>query len=284
MAVNPRGEKILERNGPSVIDMSISPCASWVEPKPPRSAWRLASSTIRWRSVTLKRIQRITAIKRPPANSAATNGQPRKIRRTRPSSNTRLVEANSKMIALTKLAPLRKSVRATATAAYEHEELAAPKPHARRKPLRSGLPRARATVRLETTVWMIAESKKPRASGHRTSQIMKIEICSACRTALTTNKSDLAPHQSLDRAVELADLLAPATRSDGLRDAVLLVIGQELESHAFECGPCCIDLGEDVDAVAILGDHLLDPPHLALDSSQPRLDLLLVLRIAWHPF
>src|SRR5216684_7049102 len=33
MAVNARGEKSRERNGPSVIDMSISPWASWVEPK-----------------------------------------------------------------------------------------------------------------------------------------------------------------------------------------------------------------------------------------------------------
>ena len=117
MAVNARGEKSRDRNGPSVMDMSISPCASWVEPKTPRSAWRLASSTIRLRSVTLNRIHRSTAMSRPPANSAATNCQPKRMRRTRPSSKTRLVEANSKMIALTKLAPLRKSALATATAA-----------------------------------------------------------------------------------------------------------------------------------------------------------------------
>src|SRR6266851_4835535 len=70
----------------------------------------------------------------------------------------------------------------------------------------------------------------------------------------------------MHRVVELSDLLASATRSDGLRYAMLRVIGQELESHAFECGPCRIDLGEDVDAVAILGD-----------------DLLHVLGVAWHP-
>jgi len=87
-----------------------------------------------------------------------------------------LVDANSKMIALTKLAPLRKSARATATAAYEHDELAAPKPQARTKPLRSGLPRALATARFETTVWIIAESRKPKASGQRTSHTMKREI------------------------------------------------------------------------------------------------------------
>ena len=117
MAVKARGEKSRERNGPSVIDMSMSAWASWVEPKTPRSAWRLASSTMRRLKVTLKRIQMITAMRRPPANSAATNCQPRRISRTSPSSKTRLVEANSKMIALTKLAPLRKSARARATAA-----------------------------------------------------------------------------------------------------------------------------------------------------------------------
>src|SRR2546425_8736564 len=99
------------------------------------------------------------------------------MRRTRPSSKTRLVDANSKMIALTKLAPLRKRALATATAAYEQDELAAPRPHARRKPFKSGLPSAPATARFETTVWTIDESRKPKASGQRTSQSMKKESC-----------------------------------------------------------------------------------------------------------
>ena len=43
-----------------------------------------------------------------------------------PSSMTRFVEAISKAIAAMKSAPLRKSDRASATAAYEHEEDAAP--------------------------------------------------------------------------------------------------------------------------------------------------------------
>jgi hypothetical protein len=87
-----------------------------------------------------------------------------------------LVDANSKMMALTKLAPLRKSVLATATAAYEQEELAAPKPQARMKPFKSGFPSVLATARFETTVWITAESRKPNASGQRTSQSMKSEI------------------------------------------------------------------------------------------------------------
>ena len=54
--------------------------------------------------------------------------------------------------ALTKLARLRKRPLPTATAAYEQEELAAPKPHASRKPFKSGLPRPPATAHLETTL------------------------------------------------------------------------------------------------------------------------------------
>ena len=45
-----------------------------------------------------------------------------------PSSMTRLVLAISKTIAAVKLAPLRNSERASATAAYEHDEDAAPSP------------------------------------------------------------------------------------------------------------------------------------------------------------
>ena len=170
-----RGEKSRLPKGPSVMDMSMSPWPSIVDATTPFSAWRLASSIIRWRSVSLKRIHRITAISRPPANSAATNCQPRRISRTRPSSKTRFVDANSKMIALTKWAPRRNRALATATAAYEQDELAAPNPRERTKPLRSGLPRTPATARFETTVCTIAESRNPKASGQKTSQSMNRE-------------------------------------------------------------------------------------------------------------
>src|SRR2546422_332790 len=82
------------------------------------------------------------------------------------------------------------------------------------------------------------------------------------RIALTTNIPGLAPHQALDRVIEFSHLLASAARPDRLRYAVLGVIGQELERDAFECGPGGVDLGQDVDAVAILRHHLLYPTHL----------------------
>src|SRR5437660_4277375 len=278
MAVKARPEKRRRMKGPSVMDMSISPWPSMLEPTTPRSACRLASSTIRRLKVSLKRIQRITAISSPPANSAPTNCHPRRTRRTSPSSKTRFVAANSKMIALTKLAPRRKSVRATATAAYEQLELAAPKAHARAKPFRSDRPRARATAPFDTTVSTMAERRKPRASGHSTSHNMKKDAWRARETASTTNTS--APHEAADGLVELADLLGSVPRLDRLRHAVLGVISEQLKGDALEGGPGGADLGQDVDAVAVLFDHLLDTPDLALDPSEPGLDAPLVLCVA----
>jgi Cu2+-exporting ATPase len=60
------------------------------------------------------------------------------------------------------------------------------------------------------------------------------------------------------------------------------MVRQQLQRDAFECGPGCVDLGENVDAVSILFDHLLDSPHLALDPPQSGLDFLLVLRVSSH--
>src|SRR5205807_2572459 len=104
---------------------------------------------------------------------------------------------------------------------------------------------------------------------------------SACRTALTTSIS-LAPSQTLDGFVQLADRLGAATRPDRLGHAVLRVVRQQLESDALESRPGRVDLGEHVDAVPIFRDHLLDAPHLPLDTTQPRLDLLPILGITSH--
>src|SRR5207244_9351197 len=76
------------------------------------------------------RIARKTIISGPPTNSASVNCHPIKTARMMPSSMTRLVDANSKAIADVKSAPLRNRERASATAAYEQEDEAAPKPEA----------------------------------------------------------------------------------------------------------------------------------------------------------
>ena len=88
----------------------------------------------------------------PPANSAPTNGQPSRINRMRPSSKTRLVEANSNTIAAWKLAPLRNSDRAIATAAYEQDDDAAPRSVANPRLRGESEPRVRATALRETRV------------------------------------------------------------------------------------------------------------------------------------
>src|SRR5262252_3897109 len=92
----------------------------------------------------------------------------------------------------------------------------------------------------------------------------------------------LALHQALDGLVELPDLLGRLARADRLGYAVLGVIGEQLEGDALEGGPCGIYLGQDVDAVAVVIQHLLDTSDLAFDPSEPGLDAVLILRVTWH--
>src|SRR5207249_4442775 len=63
----------------------------------------------------------------PPTNSPSVNSQPRISAIRTPSSTTRFVDAISNAIAAVKSAPLRKSERASATAAYEHDDDAVPR-------------------------------------------------------------------------------------------------------------------------------------------------------------
>ncbi len=115
----------------------------------------------------------------PPTNSAAAKRQPISTISESPSSKTRLVEANSKAITARKSAPLRKSVRAIATAAYEHDDEAAPSPVAiamlRGPP--SGI--SFATFSRDTVACTNAESPKPRMSAHSICQPIKAPICNA---------------------------------------------------------------------------------------------------------
>lgn len=86
----------------------------------------------------------------PPVNSAAVNCQPINRARITPNSTTRFVEAISKAMAAVKSAPLRNSERASATAAYEHDEDAAPSAEARRSVRGRSSPSSRTTVTLCT--------------------------------------------------------------------------------------------------------------------------------------
>jgi hypothetical protein len=102
-----------------------------------------------------------------------------------PSSITRFVEANMNVIEAVKSAPLRKTDRASATAAWEQEEEAAPRPAAMAIERAESSGRSRRISRFETTACTTAERKKPRISAHRISQNIPNAKLSASRIALT---------------------------------------------------------------------------------------------------
>ena len=67
----------------------------------------------------------------PPTNSAAANCQPIRIQITKPSSITKFVLANIKIIDAVKSAPRANKLFASALAAYEQDELTIPNSDAR---------------------------------------------------------------------------------------------------------------------------------------------------------
>src|SRR6058998_209562 len=166
MAVNPLREKIRWISDPSVTDISISAWPS-IEPTRPRSACSRASRTSSGRRNALNRM---AIIRSPPMNSASVNCHPSSRTMMIPSSMTRFVDANSKVMAAVKLAPLRKIDRASATAAYEHEDDAAPRPEAISSVRVESSGRSRLIADFETTAWTIADNPKPRTSAQRISQ------------------------------------------------------------------------------------------------------------------
>src|ERR1051326_7472005 len=58
--------------------------------------------------------------------------------------------------------------------------------------------------------------------------------------------------ESVDSFGQLSNLAGLISRFDGLRYAMLRVVVQQQEAHLLEAGSCRIDLGQDVDAVAVL--------------------------------
>ena len=75
---------------------------------------------------------------------------------------------------------------------------------------------------------------------------------------------------------------ALVTRGDRVAHAVGDVILEQLRADLLERGLDGRDLGQDVDAVAILVDHPLDAAHLPFDPVQALDDQVLVLRVAVH--
>jgi hypothetical protein len=169
VAVNPSGDRSRDQTEPPVTAMSI-PAWPSMRPARPRLAWARASSTRQGRRVARNSSARKTIIRGPPRNSARVNCQPSRTAMMMPSSMTRLAEANWNAIAAVKLAPLRKIDRASATAAYEQDEEAAPSPVATASERGESSGSSRLISRLDTTAWTAPDRAKPRMSAQRISQ------------------------------------------------------------------------------------------------------------------
>ena len=101
------------------------------------------------------------------------NCQPISTHRTRPSSQTKFVDANWKASIAPADAPFSKSDLPMATAAYEQDEDAAPRPVAQASGRAPSSDRAASMRCRGTHAWTIAEMAKPSTSAHHTSQAMR---------------------------------------------------------------------------------------------------------------
>src|SRR5829696_509687 len=92
----------------------------------------------------------------------------------------------------------------------------------------------------------------------------------------------LRAREAVDGFEELTALLrcdVRVARLEGARDAVVHVLVEDLERDALEGSRGGRDLGEDVDAVALVLDHPLDPAHLSLDPVQPLDERVLLFHV-----
>ena len=78
-----------------------------------------------------------------------------------------------------------------------------------------------------------------------------------------------AGDESFDGLRQLSHLVGGVAGPDGPGDAVVDVVFEEDEAHFFESRSRRVDLGQYVDAVAILVDHALQSANLALDALEP---------------
>src|SRR5262249_59704518 len=75
--------------------------------------------------------------------------------------------------------------------------------------------------------------------------------------------------EDLHELGDLAALLAGVAAGDGALDAMADMVAQHLVLDPLQGGARRGDLGQDVDAVAILLDHAGDAAHLSFDSIEP---------------
>src|SRR6266403_4857703 len=172
------------QNEPSVTLMSISAWPSILPLSPLPACVRASATSLRDKNSLNSSAMR-TTINGPPTNSATANCQPISTMMMMVNSATKFVEASSNAIAAVKSAPLRKIDRARATAAYEQEDDAAPRPHAIASDLGESFGNNRVISLLETTACTTADKPKPRMRGHKISQNMANAIQRAWPRAVT---------------------------------------------------------------------------------------------------
>src|SRR6516165_10664124 len=67
---------------------------------------------------------------------------------------------------------------------------------------------------------------------------------------------------------DFAALIGPVAAIDRVLHAVGYVIPEDFLLDAAKCGPHSGNLGDDVDAIPVLVDHLREPTNLAFDAVQ----------------
>src|SRR5215831_18039715 len=195
--------------------------AAWpsIDPASPLSACARAAAIRRWRTNSRNATAMSTIMMGPPTNSPRVNCHDSSRAKMMPSSITRLVLAISKAIAAVKLAPRRNRDRASATAAYEHDEEAAPSPVATASVFGRSSPSSRMTVWRRTTAWTTADSVNPRISDQVICQVIDPASARAWPSASTTR---IAAFRGGD-----GEQLPQAVLQQRMREPV----GQPVEDH-----------------------------------------------------
>src|SRR3954447_3804126 len=184
-----------------------------MDPASPLSPCSRAASISCWRTSSRNATATSAIMIGPPMNSAKVNCHASSSAMMMPSSMTKLVLAISKAIAAVKLAPRRNRVRASATAAYEHEEDPAPKAVARASAWGLSSPSSRAMVSRRTTACTTADNVNPRISDQVICQVIDPAVARARPIASSTVIACLA-------AARQAQKLGQAVLQQLVREAV----------------------------------------------------------------
>src|SRR5439155_6335592 len=103
------------------------------------------------------------------------------------------------------------------------------------------------------------------------------------RSRFRARRTSACLGKATDRCQQLRRLLrcgSPVSGGERTGNAVLHVVVEDRQREALEGGRDRTELGKDVDAVAVVLDHALDPPHLPFDAVQALDECGFVLGVA----